>query len=334
MPVKSTQFLLRSVTVAFILAALALPAQAGTPDTPEMPDAAGDACLLLDSAAPCVPLTGMPATADALDVVASWVDAPDADHLNFSLQVGEPTPVAGAGVGGEAPMLGCLSAAGDLEYEVHFRTRTPDGTLLAPTDPDGNELTDLFVQARLSCDTAAQAGAMGWEFVLAYTYDGTAGSTISTQAVNGSVADGVFSWTVDRAGPLVALPAGDAAAGHKVTDLVAISAVGFSVVAGSGGFQADAAPDAGFGIDYVFAAAPSAPPAEAPTTATGSTVTSTTTVTTVQTQTRTMTVEREVTFTSTPFPVHVEAKGAAGLGLPALLLGLALVVLVGRSRLR
>jgi hypothetical protein len=320
MPVRSAHILAFAL-LGFLALAFG-PAQAGTPETPEVSDPAGDV-----QAAP-------------LDLAAVWFEATDTEllvHIERAAGSDAPPPVV-------ACQAGACAGAG-VAVRAVFAVLKPDGTP-APTIEG---YTASYVLVRLGVDDPAMAALAG--------HVDPDGLFVSDGPVNATIEGASVTVVVPRAHPALALPEGPTPGEYRVSEPWAFSAPmacapdgGQGAVGAPAGCPSlknqqpgvppvsssewDRAPDAGVGTDYVFAAPPSQGDTTDASSGAASTVTSTTTVTKVETQTRTTTVDREVTVTSTPFPLHVEAKGAAGLGLPALLLALTMVVLLGRSRLR
>jgi len=253
---RVARWLAAPVAALALLVSVLPVAHAGSADAPEITDPTGDAALCIQSPA-CVP------SQDALDITAAWVSETADGKVVLSLAVAGAPPVSGAGAGANvpAPLGFCAQAAAYFEYDLNFKTTDASGAPLVPKDASGNTLTALYVRAILHCDTPSGASdPTGFEFDLAYTFDSATGSNIVVIPVTGALTGNVFSWTLDRADPLLQVPAGSAAAGDKIDGLSAVSGMAGAGIAFSlNTIVADSAPDTGTGTPYVFGgAAPSA----------------------------------------------------------------------------
>lgn len=274
---------------ACLLAALAGPAQAGTPDAPEVVDADDDARL-----AP-------------LDIAAVWFDANDTHlvvHIERAATSDSPTPVVCE--------AGHCAGTG-IALRVVFTSLDPLGL---PT-PALESYASSYVLVRLGPDDANLTAVQGF-------YDGNGTGTL-LGPVNATINGTSIAVAVPRAGAALALPEGPTPGPYRITQPYALSYLMECAPADGCRTQGappveqlasawDRAPDAEFGLDYVFASP--AGPTEAPVLdQTTVTTTSTTTVTVVQKLTSTTTVTEESTVTHIPLPIHVEGKATPGLGM-------------------
>jgi hypothetical protein len=186
-----------------------------------------------------------------------------------------------------------------------------------------------YVLVRIGPDDPVLLAAAGF-------YD-DAGAATLLGGVNATIEGTSITVAVPRSNEVLALPMGPTPGAYRLTQPYALSYVMTCDPQGCSNRPApaeqvasawDRAPDADYGLDYVFPSPPPAPPVQAPSPAATTAPASTTTVTVRETTTRTTTVTQEITVTSTPLPIHVEAKGtpAAGLVFVALALGAGLLV--------
>jgi hypothetical protein len=283
---------------------LALPAQGGTADAPEVTDASGDA--------------GLP----QLDLAAAWFEANGTTlrvHVLRGPDSGTPPPAAKCQDG--------ACAGTGVAVRVAFAVLRADGT----PAPSLTDYAASYVLVRLGVDDPAIAAVAGY-----YDSQGTA----TDEGAVTAAADGA-AITVDLplASDVVGLPGGLEDGARVSTPYAASYAMACAPQAGCGNLSppeqaaslADRAPDSGTGADF-WLPAPAAPNAGGNVSETQtSTPASATTVTVVQNQTRTVTrtetQERTATVTIAPNAAATEAKTspAAGILVAAALVGLAAV---------
>lgn len=270
--------------LALLAASLALPAQGGTPEAPEVADASGDAGF-----AP-------------LDIAAAWFDA-NATTLRVHLLRAEGSDTPPATV---VCQEGTCAGRG-VALRVAFTVLKPDGTAA----PALKDYASSFVEVRLGPDDA-----------IAGHFDGEGAATV-LGPVNVTIDGAAIEVAVPLAHGIVGMPGG-LASGYRVSAPYAQSyAMACAPEEGCADISApvepvgslwDRAPDSGTGADYWLPAPVEPDSAE---TQTATTAPSATTVTVVETSTVTRTetqaVTETVTFTPAGDGTGSKASPAAGI---------------------
>jgi hypothetical protein len=290
--------------LALALLALTPAAHAGTATAPEITDPKGDA------------------EADALDLVAVWVDAGPTDLILHAQVASWPSPPAGTIQCSDGQCVGP-----GVALRVRFTVLDPSG---APT-ASAADYNGSYALVRWGSQDPSATSLVG-------TYD-TAGTPHPDGAANVTVAGSTVAVTIARSDPAVNLPDGDAPGAYRVTGLWAYSAPAACVPDAGQGDQGapagcanllhqpdkapewDRAPDSGVGSDFVFPESDVVlVPADANATdAPASTPTATETQTVTHTQTATATATETVTRAPAPTP----SKASPGAGPAAILAVLA-----------
>lgn len=290
--------------LAAAVALLAVPAQGGTSDAPEVTDASGDAKL------------------PQLDLAAAWFEANETTlrlHVLRGPDSGAPPPATTCQQGS------CVGASAAVR--IVFSVLHADGS----PAPALTDYAASYVLVRLGLDDPTVAAVSGF-------YD-SKGNAADKAAVTAVVDGAAITVDLPLSSEVVGLPDGLESGARVATPYAASYLLACAPEEGCGTLSPpaepaaslwDRAPDSGTGADF-WLPEPAVPESSSTSETQTSTVASASTVTVVQTQTqtvtRTETLERTSTviFTPAAAETHEKASPAAGILVAAAIVGLALL---------